>query len=194
MEPKGRCPCPHPTSPPCLLGEGGCGGGLSFVVFLTAVMILSGNTQSALAANAGVAPPLVEQCNDSGEAAGMELRCTIEVVNYLNADGTLASSPDSTVTITVCEGAASGGAVPCDPPITTVSQVPVTTARQCNHAYYGGGSWIECEVDLTPFPSTAILTLAVDPVQGVRSSSSRGRIVGGLGCPQAPFNDPDVHC
>jgi len=147
--------------------------GLSLVVLLAAAIMLTADAKPVSAANAGVAPPLVEQCNDSGPLAGQELRCTIEVVNYLNADGTLASSPDSTVTITICEGAASGGAVACAPPVTTVSLVPVTTARQCNFAYQGGGSWIECEVsfinhwasDPSPTPAT-IFHCTNSPITG----------------------------
>ncbi len=143
------------------------------VLVLAAAILLTASERPASAANAGVAPPLVEQCNDSGATAGQELRCTIEVVNYLNADGTIASGPASTVTVTICEGAASGGAVPCAPPVTTVSLVPVTTARQCNFAYQGGGSWIECDVsfvnhwasDPLPTPAT-IFQCTNSPITG----------------------------
>ncbi|MQC48498.1 MAG: hypothetical protein DWG77_05315, partial [Chloroflexi bacterium] len=128
--------------------------------FVLAAMVLMSGAKPASAANAGVAPPLVEHCNDSGATAGMELRCTIEIINYLNADGTLASSPASTVTITVCEAAESAGTAPCAAPITTTSLVPLTTARQCNAAYHGGGSWIECRVSIINYWATAPATVA----------------------------------
>jgi cell division septation protein DedD len=147
--------------------------GAVLVVVVLAVALLASGPSPVSAANVGVAPPLVEQCNDSGALAGMELRCTIAVEQYLNADGTLASSPDSTVTVTICEGAASGGAVPCAAPITTVLLAPVTTARQCNFAYHGGGSWIECTVTIAnhwvsdPSPTAASIWQCVgSPVTG----------------------------
>ena len=120
---------------------------MTLAIGFLAMSLLSIATSPVTAANVGVAPPLVEQCNDSGATAGQEIRCTIAVVNYLNANGTLAPTPASTVAVSVCVGPA--GAPICGPMTVSTSLVPVTTARQCNAALYGGGASVKCTVTIT---------------------------------------------
>lgn len=147
------------------------------------------STITAIAANVGVAPPLVELCNDAA-GAGLEVRCTIDVVNYLNANGTKAASPPSpasTVTVTTCIGPA--GAPICAAPVVTTLLVPVSTIRQCNATLAGGGR-VVCSASITNHFVVAPGAIVAASVFQCDASFAGGGIVPGSSC--LPVNTPGI--
>ena len=162
---------------------------MAALIAVIAVLLLSTSTPPASAANVGVAPPLIEICNDAA-GAGLEVRCTIVVVNYLNVNGTKAASPPSpasTVTITTCIGPA--GAPICAAPAVTNLLTPVSTIRQCNATLAGGGN-VVCTATITNHfvvAPGAVLPATIFQCDG---SFGGGGIVPGSSC--LPVNTPGI--
>ena len=116
-----------------------------------AVLALSLLGQASRPVHAQAAP--VSQCNNdaASNVGGQGIACTVTVVNYVSGDGTLAATPASTVTTTVCTGAAgpiAAGAGTCAT-TTTTSAAPVTLVQQCNGSGNGGGGVVICTVTVT---------------------------------------------
>ncbi len=79
-----------------------------------------------------------------------QVACTVVIVNYIDVDGGLASTPDSTMTMTRCVGASGPVAsLTCDTPVVTVLTEPVTSISQCNGSSNGGGGTVRCSVWIT---------------------------------------------
>ncbi len=104
-------------------------------------------SQASHPANAAAAP--VEQCNGVAEGGGQGIACTVTIDNYVTSTG--AAAAPSTVSVTICTGAAGPireGAGTCDT-TTKTSAEPVTLVNQCNGSANGGGSVMKCTVTIT---------------------------------------------
>src|SRR5687768_9183858 len=75
------------------------------LVIAAAMLAVGLGSQAAHPASA--AAPAVSQCNNvAATTAGQGLECTVTIINYVNADGTLDDTTPSTVTVTTCSGEA----------------------------------------------------------------------------------------
>jgi len=131
---------------------------LAGMVLVGALFSLASQPASAVAAP-------IDQCNDdtASNVGGQGISCTVTIVNYVTGTGTLDATPPSTVTVTVCVGAAgviAAGGGTCTTTTTTSSE-PVTLVRQCNGSGNGGGGVVICSVTVTNNFSSSPVEAAV---------------------------------
>ncbi|WP_147359465.1 hypothetical protein, partial [Clavibacter phaseoli] len=110
------------------------------LIALVAVVGMTGQIQSASAA---VSLETASQCNSVPAGAGVEVRCDVTVVNDIDLATQVGSS---TVTTTVCQGAA--GAPLCTTSTSQRDGIIVNAVEQCN-SVAAGGSNVICSVDIT---------------------------------------------
>jgi hypothetical protein len=96
----------------------------------------------AFQSSAQAATSSVNQCNGIATTAGLEVTCDANVVNHLNL---ATGAKSSTVTLTVCQGAANATPT-CATPTTTSYTGLTTSVTQCNGSVEGGGGVIICSV------------------------------------------------
>ena len=129
----------------------------AIAVALTGIVVGLLGQQATPASAAQVAA----QCNGEMNGGGTEVACTTTVVNYLNANGSLAATPPSTLTMTRCVGATGPlNTLTCTTTVDTLTE-PVATVQQCNGSGNGGGGAVVCTTTVTnnfigaPAPLTA---------------------------------------
>jgi len=110
------------------------------LIALVAVVGMTGQVQTASAA---VSLETASQCNSTPTGAGVEVRCDVTVVNDIDVATQVGSS---TVTTTVCQGAA--GAPLCTTSVSQRDGIIINAVEQCN-GVAAGGSNVICSVDIT---------------------------------------------
>src|SRR5947209_2122148 len=110
---------------------------LALALLVVGCSLLSGGIASAATAPVG-------QCNGVLNTGGQSVRCSVTVVNTLDAATGVGGS---SVTLQVCTGAA--GAPTCGPAVTSTFQEVVDSVSQCNASASGGGGELVCAVDIT---------------------------------------------
>ena len=113
----------------------------------------------------GQAVTAVNQCNDSGNGAGGNLRCTVRVTNNFIGLSTGATP----VSVNQCVGSSGGGGISiiCDPTPAAVTGAAIT---QCNGSANGGG---------LVAGSTCTATGTKPSSHGVRINQCNGSVNGG---------------
>ena len=84
----------------------------------------------------------VNQCNGIATTPGLQVQCTADVVNNLNL---ATGARSSTVTLTVCQGAANATPTCATPTIRSYTGL-TNSVTQCNGSVLGGGGVIICAV------------------------------------------------
>lgn len=129
------------------------------------------------------------QCNGEMNGGGTEVACTVTVVNYLTANGTLSATSPSTVTMTRCVGASGPiSTLTCTTVVSTSSE-PVTAVQQCNGSGNGGGGAVVCTVAIANHFSGN--PAAITPATVYQCV---GSVITGTGAPGTctPANTPGV--
>ncbi|HEV2891343.1 MAG TPA: hypothetical protein VGX28_13290 [Frankiaceae bacterium] len=121
-------------------------------------------------ASAAAAP--LEQCNGILNEGGQTVRCTVTVVNTLDAATGVGSA---SVTVQRCTGAVD--APTCDAPVTTTYQDVVTSVSQCNGSASGGGGEVACTVDVVNDVTGGATPTAATVDQCVGSADGSGTMV-----------------
>jgi hypothetical protein len=130
----------------------------SLLVVVGLVMALGALLVGPLLGSAYAAPnPAVNQCNGVDNVGGQAIACTVNVVNNLNL---ITGVTTSSVSGTVCEGAANT-ALTCTPWADGSNQL-TSSVTQCNGSGSGGGGTVACTVSIvnditgtaTPTPIT----------------------------------------
>lgn len=164
------------------------------IALLLAAALLAIAMVAVAPSPAGAQAAPVAQCNDdaASNVGGQGISCTVVIVNYVNSDGTIATTAPSTVTMTRCVGAAGpigAGAGTCATTVTT-SSAPVTLVQQCNGSANGGGGVLICSVSVTNhFNGTPTA-----PVGPATVYQCIGSVITGTGAPGTctPVNTPGV--
>ncbi|MEO8541264.1 MAG: hypothetical protein ABI577_16100, partial [bacterium] len=121
---------------------------------------------------------------------GQQVACTIAIVNYIDVDGGLASSPNSTITMTRCVGASGPvSTLTCTTEVTVLT-APVTSVSQCNASGNGGGGTVRCSVSI--INHFAGQNPALTPVTVYQCV---GSVITGTGAPGVctPANTPNIN-
>ncbi len=143
----------------------------------------------ALGPGTALGAPAPPQCNGEMNVGGEQVVCAIVIQNYIDPDGGLASTVDSTMTMTRCVKAVADPGLTCDTPVVTVLTAPVTSVSQCNGSGNGGGGIVRCSVVITnQFTGTAPVLAPVTTYQCI------GSVITGTGAPGfcTPANTPSI--
>ena len=163
------------------------------VIFAMGLLMLGSLAQSGVQVSAAPLAAPVNQCNNdaASNVGGQGMACTVTVVNYVTGSGALDPSSPSTVTLTVCTGAAgpvAAGAGTCTT-TTSISPSPVLSITQCDGSSNGGGGVLICTVTITNY-------YASSPVAPTGASVYQciGSVITGPGAPGTctPVNTPGV--
>ncbi len=161
-------------------------------VLAAAVLAIGLLTQTSVSEAA--AP--VSQCNNNtaSNVGGQGIACTVTIVNYATSTGAYDGRLPSTVTVTVCTGAAgpiNAGAGTCST-TTTTSTEPITQVQQCNGSGNGGGGGgvVICTATVTNNFAGAP-TVAATPAAIYQCI---GSVITGTGAPGTctPVNTPGI--
>ena len=150
-------------------------------ILAMAVLVIGSLAQTSVQVSAAPLSAPVNQCNNvaASNVGGQGMACTVTVVNNLNSSGAAASP--STITTTVCVGAAGpigAGAGTCAT-TTTSSATPVTQITQCDGSSNGGGGVLICTATIT---NNYAGTLASAPTPA-KIYQCVGSVITGTGAP-----------